>query len=248
MKTMKKMKTFLALLMLAAMLLPAAGLAEEAALTVQARATVKAEPDSATLSLGVMTAAKDAGSATKDNAEQTAALRKVLTEAGILPEDIETDYFYVSTMYDYSAQNAEGGPVRTGVQVTNSMKVRVREIDRVGEIIDIAMANGADECNSIYYASSKAGEAYDLALSGAVAEARRKGEIMAAAAGGKLGSIVSVTENYGGQVSVNMDSSAKREEGTAGSTGAGDAGTVLSSGGMEMTAEVTVVFRLEPKE
>ncbi|MBR4711981.1 MAG: SIMPL domain-containing protein [Clostridia bacterium] len=241
---MKKLMILMAALCMA--LLPAMAAADGTrTVTVHGTATVLVEADSAVVSFGIETRAKDASSASEDNAARTQELRQALLEAGILEKDITTEYYFVNPMYDYSSPAEDGIQKVTGYLVSNTLSVRVRETDRIGGLIDIALGAGATSCNGISFSSSLSADAQDDALAAAVAEASRKAKIVAEACGGNLGSIVSITE----QDSFNNGAVFnKRTDAGAVEAAEEDAVTEIVSGGLRYSSTVVVVYELKDAE
>ncbi len=232
----------LLVLALSLVLLPMAALADDddITVTVTGTATFTVEADTAVLSIGVESQAADASEASRQNANAVAAVRKALTEAGIPEDDIRTNYFYVNTLYRYD--EATGTSVVSGYAVSNSLSVTVRDITRVGEIIDIALKSGANSCDGISYSSSSE-DLNDEALMAAVREARRKAALVAEAAGLQLGDVISITENTSTYVGVNY----ARAKGAAMDTEEAEAdyGTSITPGRLTFSATVTVTFSLK---
>lgn len=221
--------------------LTAGCLAEETkTVCVTGTATVMMDADSASVSLGVVSVAKEAGEASRQNAEQVERLISALEEAGIPRKDISTNYYYVETRRNFNSFSDDGEYPIVGYEVGNSLTVIVRDLDRAGAVIDLALANGANSCNGLSFSTTKAGEARDQALTAAVAEGQRRAEIVAAACGGELGEILSVREQSvtGGAVINNKRSAVE----AAADTGAG---TAILSDGLSFTATVEITFALK---
>ena len=230
-------KLFALLLALCLTLSAAAAMAENTVITVTGTAIVTLPADQATLSLGIRTTEADAGDATAKNAALSAALTEVLKNTfGLADSDIVTDYFYINTVYDYSTEPAKA----TGYQVNNALRVTVHDVKRVGEVLDVAMKNGATECNSITFSATGSAEACDQALTAAVAEGRRKAELLAGACGGTLGRLVSVTENSGSYSGRSFKSSSAN-----GAAMEMEADTHIVSDGLQFSATVVMVFELQ---
>lgn len=240
---MKKRIAVLMILMTA--LLLSAALADDAprTLKVNGSATILMDADSATVGLGVISVSREAGSASRDNAAQVERLITALEEAGIPRKDISTNYFYVSTRRDYSTMTENGEYPVIGYEVSNSLRVVVRDIDQVGSIIDLALASGANSCDEISFSTGRSAETQDAVLAAAIAEGRRRAEIMAEACGGTLGEILSVSENYNGAGAVINN----KRTAYAGAEAAEDAGagTTILSNGLSFSASVEIVFELK---
>lgn len=218
-----------------------AACAEEPArtLTVTGSAAVTVPADMAIVRLGVETNAKDVTTAMAENAERIQAVIEALKNAGIAEEDIVTERFYISTLYDYSSYSSLTGTEGRikGYSVTNGLSVTVREITKAGSIIDTAFQAGANQCNGIEAATSSAGEAADRALAKAIAEGKRRAELMAAAAGKTVGELLSISDS--GYVSsravYTYDEAAKNSA----------MGTQIIADGLDYSATVTMVFELK---
>ena len=231
---MKHLKRLSALL-LAVLLLTAAAFAEDAParrITVQGQATVMAAADTAIVSLGVETTAASVTDAMTENAARIEAVLTALKAAGPAENDLYTERFYISTVYDYSSIESR----IIGYTVSNGLSVTVRDMAQVGSLIDQAFAAGANRCDGVSVSSTKAGEASDQALVAAIAEGHRRAELVAAATGDTLGALISVTESGSGYVS--MEYSAK---GVANA----DMGTQIIAEGLSYTATVTLVFEVK---
>ena len=207
-------------------------LAENVLLTTTGNASVMITPDFVTVSLGVSTQAATVAQAQAENAAQIQAVINALVAQGVAEKDIQTSYFGVNPVYDYSYSGSEE-KVRA-YAVENNMQVIVRDIAKASAVLDAAMAAGANRSYGLNFDSSKRAEAYDQALTLAVQEAMRKAEILAAAAGKTLGAMLTVTEqgaSYNGVYPVNA-----RSMDAAG-------GTPIMSGGITVDASVTVAYQ-----
>ena len=160
--------------------------------TVNGTATIKAKPDEAVISLGVQTQANTAQSALADNATKMTALIAALTNKGIAKDDIATSYVSIYPTYGNNGMDI------TGYQAVNQVDVTVRDISKVGEIIDDSVKAGANLSNGITFQLSDQNQGVDQALADAVANARSKAETLAGAGDAQLGEVVSIQEGLGG--------------------------------------------------
>src|SRR5262249_60406494 len=89
----------------------------------------------------------------------------------------------------------KGGPARlTGFQATNQVTIRIRDIENLPTVLDRAIAAGANEMSGVEFVVSEQSKLLDQARAEAIADARRKAELYAKAAGAKLGQVVSINE------------------------------------------------------
>ena len=159
--------------------------------TVNGTATIKAKPDQAVISLGVQTQANTAQSALADNATKMTALIAALTDKGIAKDDIATSYVSIYPTYGNNGMDI------TGYQAVNQVDVTVRDISKVGEVIDDAVKAGANLSNGITFQLSDQNQGVNQALADAVANARSKAETLAGAGDAQLGEVVSIQEGSG---------------------------------------------------
>jgi uncharacterized protein len=177
---------------------PGAGpVAEEArSITVTGEGVTSARPDMAQLTAGATTQAATAGEALAANSQATAAVIERFKAEGIEARDIQTAGFQLQPVYVYpkSEDGAANPPRITGYTVSNSVAVRIRDLARLGAVLDRAVGAGANTINGIEFIVSKQSELLDRARREAVADARRKAELYAAAAGAKLGPVLTIGE------------------------------------------------------
>ena len=151
-------------------------------------ATIKAAPDEAVISLGVQTQAATAQGAITQNAERMMAVLQALVGQGIGKDDIATSY--VSLYPTYSNTGME----ITGYQAANQIDVTVRDMEKVGPVIDASVDAGANLSNGISFRLSDENHGVNEALRAAVADARSKAETLAAAGDAQLGQVVTIVE------------------------------------------------------
>ena len=159
-------------------------------LTAQGHGEVKVAPDIATIQISVVTQAQDQGDAGRQNAARTKSVLAALKAAGVADKDVETQSYTVQPQYDYKPSP----PVLTGYEVQNSVQATVRDLTKVGLIIDRTAAAGASQIGGVSFDLSDRAGAESAALALAVTAARRKAGVMASAAGVYLGDLKSVTE------------------------------------------------------
>jgi uncharacterized protein YggE len=169
--------------------------AADARIVVTGEGSVSVAPDYAQISAGVVTRAKTAGEAADANAKLMATVISALADAGIARNDIQTAQFSVQPVY---AQPLPGGEQKlTGFTVSNRLNVKLRDIGKAGAILDRLLAAGANDLGNIEYLHSNLSQVLDQAREAAVADARRKAELYAKAAGLNLGVVAFITEDTG---------------------------------------------------
>ena len=127
-------------------------------ITVSGTGTVTMPTDEVTVYLGVETTSNDAATAQQINAEKMEQVIKALQDAGIAKEDMETSSYSIYPVRDYYygpyPEIETEDPGITSYVVSNQLKVSVKDIDNVGEIIDSAVVAGANEVNSVSFTLS----------------------------------------------------------------------------------------------
>lgn len=164
-------------------------------ITVSASGFVAAEPDRARLSTGVTAEAETASEALAANSKMMKDVVEGLKEAGIDPKDIQTSNIGVEPRY---TQPRDGTPsVIDGYRVSNQVDVLVRDLGKIGSLLDKLVSLGANRVNGLAFEASKAETLKDEARKEAVANALRRARLLAEAAGAEVGDVVSIAEDTG---------------------------------------------------
>ncbi len=158
---------------------------------VSGEGSVSAAPDFARATLGVTTTGKTAGEAMAANAKAANALVSLIKAEGVAPADIQTSSLTISPMFSQASHSEASAPTIEGYSVSNTVTVTVRDIPRLGSLLDKAAAVGANSIYGVGFGHNDPSALLDKARPLAVADARRKAEIYAAAAGAKIGPLMS---------------------------------------------------------
>ena len=187
----RSLSMMIAVGLLAAPMVPAAARAAERSITVTGEATTSVAPDNANIRLGVTSQGKNAREASEANARQMTSVLAAIKESSVADRDVQTSRLSLQPQYE----QGKAGPARLlGFQVTNQVSIRIREIEKFPGILDRAIAAGANEMSGIEFVVSEQSKLLDQARDDAVADARRKAELYAKAAGVKLGPVSSISE------------------------------------------------------
>ena len=205
--------------------------AEQRVVSVTGEGKIVVTPDLAYIDLGVQTKNKDAQKAQQENATQMTAVIDAVKKAGIKAEDIKTTGYNIYQTYDYTP-NSE---VRNEYyQVNNIVNIKIKDINAVGKIIDVATAAGANNVNSIRFTVSDDSKYYSEALKLAMANANTKASAIMSTFNKKPGLPLSVSEvSYGGGVYYDYAPAKAMMEGAA---------TPIESGEITITATVNVGY------
>ena len=160
--------------------------AQDQTITVTGEGQVAAVPDMALVRVGVTT---DSGTAAEALASNNAAMERVisrLAESGIEPRDVQTSALELGPRY---ADRPGGAPQVEGYTTRNILIVRVRDLDRLGAILDAAAGDGANTFEGLTFGMANPEPLNEEALRLAVADARHKAELLAEEAGVTLGEV-----------------------------------------------------------
>jgi hypothetical protein len=201
---------------------------------VSGEGRVSAAPDFARATLGVTTTGKTAGEAMAANAKAGNALVSLIKAEGVAPADIQTSGLSISPTFSQPSPTQAGAPTIIGYSVSNNVTVMVRDIPRLGALLDRAVAAGANSIYGIGFGHNNPSALLDKARPIAVADAKRKAEIYASAGGARIGRLM-VLEEVGSQPPVAFS--------RAYAAGAA-APTPIEAGEDKLTLTVTARFEL----
>ncbi len=156
---------------------------------------VKTRPDMATVSTGVVTEAATAKDALAKNNAAMAAVVAALKNAGVAEDDIQTSNFSVSPKYPPYQPNQTTAPRIVGYTVSNQVTAAVKDLKKLGAMLDTLVQAGSNQINGISFDVDEPKPLVDDARKKAVADARAKAELYAAAAGVSLGRVVQISES-----------------------------------------------------
>jgi uncharacterized protein len=204
---------------------------------VAGEGSVSAAPDFARVTLGVASTGKTAGEAMVANAKAANALVSLIKAEGVAPADIQTSEMSISPTFSQPAHGQETAPTITGYSVTNNVAVTVREIPRLGALLDKAVTAGANSVYGVGFGHNDTSALLDKARPLAVEDARRKAEIFAGAAGAKIGRLMALTEEAGRQPPIAFSRAF---------AASAPAPTPIEAGEDKLTVTVTARFELAP--
>lgn len=196
------MRSALALLAMLALSAPAAAhvqpaplSADATLLSVSAQAEASRAPDIATVSAGVVTQAADGNAAMRQNAELMNKVLAAIRAAGVADKDVQTSGIHLSPQYHYQ----ENQPPRiSGYQASNTVSVKLRDVARMGQVLDALAASGANQIRGPSFGLDDPEPLYDQARLQALEQARARAQTYARALGMKVRRVVSISEGGGG--------------------------------------------------
>ncbi len=169
--------------------------APQSSLNVSATGHADVAPDRATVSAGVVQQGKTAREAMMANATLMTAVYDELETAKIPKSDITTSQLSLQPQYDRRDRNK---PTIKGYEARNTVTVKSDDLEQVGPMLDALVRAGVNNINQVTFTVKDPKSALEKAREDAIREAREKAKNMAAAAGVKLGPLLSMNESGGG--------------------------------------------------
>jgi len=206
-------------------------------LTVTASGEVSAVPDTALVTAGIVSEARTTAAALAGADKAAAALLAEATAAGIAKADVATADFSVAPVWSTRTGSGDGPARITGYSVSNTFTLRIRRLADLGPLLERVVAGGSNTVSGISFEVSDAGKRRDEARVAAVAAARARAELLAAAADQRLVRVLSISEG-----------AAERPMPRVFAKAAMSAGAVpIEAGTQTISADVTMTFELAPR-
>lgn len=194
---------------------------------------IKAAPDTAKVDIGLVTEAKDSISVQNENTDKMNKVIDYLKKQNIASADIKTLQYNLSPKYDYS----KGKSILTGYILTQTVEVSVRDLTKIGDILDGAVSNGANQINSVSMFVDKPEDLKNQAREAAVKQAQEKAKETSQIAGFNLGRLVGFTETGAGQPPIYYEAMGK-----GGGTATPAAAPSIEPGSQDITIDVTLTY------
>ena len=203
-------------------------------ITTTGTGVVDAVPDMATIDVGVTHEAETAGEALQRTSDAMQAILTRLGDAGVEPRDMQTQGLTLQPVWSRSGPGSEAPPRITGFMARNGLLVRVRDLEALGGILDMAVSDGANTFNGLQFSLQEPEPALAQARAAAVRAAVTKAEQFSAAAGVALGPVQSITESGGAPRPVMMEMASTRMA----------ADVPVAPGEVSLSAQVVMVFAI----
>lgn len=158
--------------------------------SVHGSGSVTIEADNATIILSVITRAPEVSAASKENAEKMTAVQTAVVSKGVEKEGVTTENFSVYRENSY----VNGKSIPGDYVVTNQIRIVVRNMDKVSEVIDVALASGANQLSNIQYGVTNTELAVKQARTLAVQQALENATLIAGTSGARLGKVLEISE------------------------------------------------------
>lgn len=200
-------------------------------ISVTGEGVVYAQPDIATINVGVLSEGRTAQEVQENNGRVMNAVVEAITQLGIDKKDIRTGWI---SLYP---QNDRNGQQITGYRASNSVTVTVRDLSKAGTVLDNAVKAGANTSYSISFGFSDDSRYRNDALKQAVAAARSRAEAMASAAGLSIKGVVSLSDEL-----VSIPGRYDATTAPAAAPGAESSKTVIEPGQQAVRVRVHVIY------
>ena len=192
-----------------------------------------APPDMATIQTGVITQAATAQQALQANNQAMQQLLSVLKQNQIADKDLQTSQFDLSPQYKTDERGRD--PQIVGYRAANQVRVRVRNLPRLGQVLDALVSAGSNQLNGISFEIDDPTGVLNQARNRAIADARSRAELYAQAAGVRVGKVISISEQ---SVPVPGPFPARAMMAEA-------AAVPVAAGEQELSATIQMVFELQ---
>ena len=204
-------------------------------MTVSGEGKVVLQPDIAYVNIGVHTEKPTAAEAVAQNSADSQAVITAIKAAGVSANDIQTTNYNI---YQNNQTGPDGKVVSSNYDVDNTVYVTVRDLTKLGSLLDASVKAGANNVNNIQFDLVDKTKALSDARAAAVKAAQAEASALASAAGVTLGNIQSINVNENSPSPIFY---AKAAVGM----GASDSSVPVSAGSMQITSDVTLVYEIK---
>lgn len=204
--------------------------------TVSATSEVYAKSDLALTTFSVVTDAKTVGEAMQENTDKMNAVTAFVKNQGVEDKDLQTTNFNISPRYEWVEKT--GQRILAGYEVSQSLQIKIRDLTKVGDIIQGATGAGANEIGNLQFIIDNEDALREEARNKAIVEAKNKAKVLAENLGIRLIKIVDFNEN--GVYPVPYYTSMAKE-----ALGMGGAAPDIQIGENKISSTVTLTYQIK---
>jgi len=205
--------------------------------SVHGTGEVEVQADNATITMSVVTRGNNAAVASNENASIMTEVQKSVLSLGVSKDSVTTENFSI-----YRESNYKDGKYIAGdYVVTNQIKIFIKNIDIVSEVIDTAIGAGANELSNLEYGISEKEVAIKQARTLAVQQAQESAQLIAGTSGSKLGKVLRIEENANSSNRRNVMMFKSAADNVKYET----ASTPISAGKSTITVSVDAIYQLK---
>jgi hypothetical protein len=209
-------------------------------ITVSGEGKVYTVPDVATVTLGIETNGSSVDEITEKNVSAMNKIIQELKNLGIEEKDLQTTQYSVYPQYNWTEKE---GRIPDGYTISQNVKVKIRDFDKISSVLTAGTENGANIVNSLQFEVDDAEQFKADARAKAIAQAKEKARVLAEQSGIKLGDIINVYENsYYSPVS---SYSTKEALGMGGAEDQAIQIPQIQTGEQEIRATVNLVYKIK---
>ncbi len=177
----------------------AAETSAERRIVVTGEGNVQAAPDLAVITLGVSKEAREAGAAMRAVSDDMAQVIDALRSAGVAPEDLQTRQISLHPLWSKGGSYDSGERRKiTGFSASNTLSLRVRDLDQLGAVLDQVLQAGANQFQGLRFDVADKAALKDAMRQAAVQDAMHKATLLAEAAGVELGPVREIIDRTDG--------------------------------------------------
>tara|TARA_R110002033_G_scaffold41869_1_gene82659 strand:- start:1357 stop:2055 length:699 start_codon:yes stop_codon:yes gene_type:complete len=202
-------------------------------ITVNGESVVSQAPDMATISLGVSERAPSASEAMANTSEKVRGILAKLDTLQVAGLDRQTSGLYLRPVYDEQSRDGSTSVQVVGYEAGNTVRVTVRDLTKLGLLMDAVVAEGANDFNGLQFGIRDNSQSLLEARKNAVADAIARATQLAEAAGVKLGDVISMSESSQGFRPMEMRMSQMKSMDTP-----------IETGEVDVRVQVTVHFAI----
>lgn len=207
-------------------------------ITVVGEGQVSIKPDTAHATIGVEVIKPTVKEASAENKKVIATVLDALKKQGIVEKDIQTSGF--SIFAERFGQDGSGNADQVRYHVSNNVMVVIRNLDKVGDVLDAAIEAGANNIYGVDFSLEDTSKIQSDARAKAIADAKAKAEDLGKLSGVTIGDVVSVSEVVGGNGAYYASNFAKA---TGVGMGGGSA-VPVNPGELKLTMQLQVVYAI----
>ncbi len=204
-------------------------------ITVSGLGEIRAVPDMANLSAGVISLGDTAAQALEKNTNDMQGVFNALSQLGIAQKDIQTSNFSVSPRYG-RYDKSDIPPKIIGYQVSNSVTITLRDLDKLGEALDSFVTAGANNLGGVQFGFADPSALKTKARIAAVKDAKARAKLYAETAGATLGPVLTIQESAAPRPMPVMARMSAMVE---------DSSVPIAAGENAVSVSITVTFSLE---
>lgn len=206
-------------------------------ITVSGEGKVYAKPDIALVGLGVTTTGLTTADVITKNTDKMNAVIQAVKDQGVEEKDIQTTNYSLAPLYNYTEA---AGRVFQGYTLEQDLQVKIRDFDKVGDILQKAVAEGANLTSNLQFTIENPEQYRQEARTKAIEQAKQNAQNLADSSGITLGKLVNIYENYAYPIY-----SATKAVGMGGGIAESAPSPVIQPGQTEIDITVNLTYRVK---